>query len=125
MLRPSVRNGLAMNHLLVGLLAIALVTLTGCDGYTSVGGQIVDGDGTPISGANVTLSYKNSHVSDGISDSDGKFHAAGTHAPTHDPIDMSVQKKGFKDDLRRLPANDHNESMRVVLERDSQKGRAP
>lgn len=105
---------------LARLIPIAcLVFQAGCDGYASVSGYVVDGDGTPIEGATISMIHEGHAVGIGaVSAADGYFAENGCHAPIHSRIEFWVQKESFKAHRRHLPANDVDHNMRIVLERD-------
>ncbi|MCA9075669.1 MAG: carboxypeptidase regulatory-like domain-containing protein [Planctomycetaceae bacterium] len=95
-----------------------LVILAGCDGFTSVDGTVVDGDGNPVEGASIRVWRGDAQLgTDALSDSDGRFHQSGSHAPGSAPIDYVVSKSGFKSDRRKLKPNKEYWHMRIVLER--------
>jgi hypothetical protein len=100
------------------LAPIVLSLIIGCDGYTAAGGHIVDGNGTPLAEATITMTQSGDDV--GIPESsgaDGSFHASGSHAPSHDPLMFRVKKDGFRDHTQHIPAGIVDEDMRIVMER--------
>jgi hypothetical protein len=109
----------------LSLFACIACTLMGCDSYAGANGHIVDGDGTPVVGATVKLSVGAAVDDESISNAEGAFNVSTGDAPgSHPPLQLQVERKGFKQDVRRLPW-DKNDSLRVVLERDPKKAKGP
>ena len=100
-------------------LYLLLILTIGCDGFTTLKGQIVDGDGKAISDAKIAIMQNGHRVGvEQTSKVDGSFSVGGTHAPSHGALDFRVRKEGFRDDIRRVPS-ESNGNMRVVLEREA------
>ena len=98
---------------------LAVAFLAGCDGYTSVGGKIVDGDGIPIRGATVSLWREGNEVGSVASDDGGEFYVAGTHEPTREGLCLITQQRGYADDIRELMSNKKHEGIRIVMEQQA------
>lgn len=114
-----------VKSLCLSLFACMSCILFGCDGSSRVSGHIVDGNGVPIDGATVTLFQGDDQVGiEHASDAEGDFAAGGMHAPSSTPLEFHVKKKGYKEDVRRLPVGD-NGFLRVVLERDLKQPKGP
>lgn len=101
-------------------VCLLLIAFAGCDGHITYSGYVVDGDGNPIADAEVSVMQDGSGLGldpTSTTGSDGSFFVGGTDAPSGTPVDFRVHKPGFKDDVRRLPAESDHE-LRVVMERD-------
>ncbi|AMV20628.1 carboxypeptidase-like regulatory domain-containing protein [Planctomyces sp. SH-PL14] len=100
-------------------MVAALFCLSGCDGYSTVSGVVVDGDGAPIPDARVGVALEGYGLgTGGTSDAAGAFSESGTHRPVrHGVLDLVVEKPGYRREHRRLPLKDDNQRLRIVLER--------
>lgn len=109
----------------LSLFACIACTLLGCDSFAGATGHIVDGDGTPVNGATVKLFVNGDLDRESTSNDDGAFSMSTGGPPnTHLRLELRVEKKGYKQDVRQLPW-DENDSLRVVLERDLKKPKRP
>jgi hypothetical protein len=102
------------------LLGIALACAMGCDGYSTVSGVVVDGDGAPIAEARVRVTLEGDDLGIGsTTDATGAFAERGTHRPGKSGVfDVRVEKPGFRPDQRWLPLFHRDTSLRIVLERE-------
>jgi hypothetical protein len=75
-----------------------LVLAAGCDGHTSLSGEVVGPDDKPIAGVKVRLSEPKepSRGWDSTTDEAGRYSVALTHAPFDIPLVVTATKEGYK-----------------------------
>jgi hypothetical protein len=86
-----------MRSIVLSLLALLAA---GCDGRTTVSGRVLDPNNEPISQAVVKFVQQpddpeHGRVDEKITDHDGVFYVAITHAPKSMPFLLEVSKEGF------------------------------
>ena len=78
----------------LGLLVLA----AGCDGHTSLSGEVVGPDDRPIAGVKVRLSEAKAPTRgwDSTTDESGRYAVALTHAPCDIALVVTATKAGYK-----------------------------
>jgi hypothetical protein len=93
---------------LVALASFLAILAVGCDGNTSVMGQVVDPEKKPIDSATVKFTQRPDDPGAGriyetTTDDDGRFNVGITHAPTKTmPFLLEVSKEGYVRHEERL-----------------------
>jgi len=75
-----------------------LVLVAGCDGHTSLNGEVVGPDDKPVAGAAVKL-FERDHperVTNETTDDNGHFSLGLTHSPVDLPLVVTVTREGYK-----------------------------
>ena len=109
--------------------AVCLVVLalaSGCDGHTSLNGEVVGPDDKPIAGAKVRLSEPD-HPDRGwnsTTDESGRYSVALTHAPFDISLVVTVTKDGYKPYRKEFKVSQRNDFPgKIVLEPDPEAAR--
>jgi len=99
-----------------------LVLAAGCDGHTSLRGEVVGPDDKPVAGTAVKL-FERDHpdrVTNATTDESGHYSLGLTHSPTDLALVVTVTKDGYKPLRREFTVGKREEfPKRLVLERES------
>ncbi len=100
----------------IAALLLSCSCLVGCDGYTSVGGRVLDKSGAPIANASVRLKLGDTVVGEAASSNEkGDFYVAGVHAPSRGKLAIIVEANGFEPKSQTVSPNTKREGLDVVL----------
>lgn len=115
------------SQMLLLLLGAVLAATSGCSHPYFFDGIVVDGDGTPIEGASISVysldrKIKSSVYTHDNSMEDGTFHVGWNGYGGDDFFRMTVAKKGFRE--QELIVEDRAKNLRIVLERIDTKAEA-
>ena len=100
-----------------------LVLVAGCDGHTSLSGEVVGPDDKPIAGVKVRLSEPNEPARgwDSTTDEFGRYSVALTHAPFDIPLVVTATKDGYKPYRKEFKVSQRERfPKKIVLEPDPQ-----
>ncbi len=110
------------------LLMPMLMLVAGCDGHTSLSGQIVGPDDEPVVGAKVRLveADQPGRGRDSTTGETGGFSVALTPAPFDIPLVVTVTKDGYKPYRKEFKAAKWADfPSKIVLEPDPQAAAQP
>jgi hypothetical protein len=96
-----------------------LVLVAGCDGHTSLSGEVVGPEDRPIAGVKVRLSEPKEPTRgwDSTTDESGRFSVALTHAPFDIPLVVTATKEGYKPYRKEFKVSQRESfSKKIVLE---------
>jgi hypothetical protein len=100
-----------------------LLAAVGCDGHTSLKGEVVGPDDQPIAGALVRLIEPQDAERERGSETDaaGRYSVALTHAPFDIPLVVTVKKDGYKPYRKEFRVRERESfPKKIVLEPDPQ-----
>jgi hypothetical protein len=100
-----------------------LIPIAGCDGHTSLNGEVVGPDDKPIVGAKVRLfeSREPERGWDSTTDENGKYSVSLTHSPFDIPLVVTVTKDGYKPYRKEFKVGERDSfPKKIVLEPEPQ-----
>ncbi|WP_439630132.1 carboxypeptidase-like regulatory domain-containing protein [Gemmata sp.] len=100
-----------------------LLLVAGCDGHTSLGGEVVGPDGKPIAGASVRLIEPDLPPRGPASTTDefGRYSISLTHAPFDVPLVVTATADGYEPYRKEFKAREWASFPRtIVLQPDPQ-----
>ena len=98
-----------------------LVLVAGCDGHTSLSGEVVGPDDKPIEGVKVRLSEPKEPTRgwDSTTDTSGRYSVALTHAPFDIPLVVTATKEGYMPYRKEFKVSQRESfPKKIVLEPD-------
>jgi hypothetical protein len=100
----------------LALVAVVLVTATGCDAFYNVRGKVTScANNAPVAGAKVDLSYPGEHGG-APTDDGGIFSVSANDPPGENPATLTVAARGFRAEKRTV----HNgDDVHVCLQEES------
>lgn len=112
---------LTLRQIVVCIFAVVAQFASGCDGYTHIGGTVVDSSKVPVANAEVVLFQPDEGEKalrmrvQSTSDIDGTFVVGGSHAPMDLELQLEVSKPGFATHVERVRSGTNVNSGTIVL----------
>ncbi|WP_339749572.1 carboxypeptidase-like regulatory domain-containing protein [uncultured Rubinisphaera sp.] len=99
--------------------------MIGCDGHTSISGVVVDENGKPLGGVQVTLKtvnldskIENELIDEEMTEDNGEFQVAITHQPTNKlKFSLIAEKENYNSYSEVIKANYGDDNHRITLEK--------